>query len=302
MTTRPVHQRRRGILLIVSGALLFAAMGAMAKGASRTIPTFELVGARSLVTWLAMEGLRRRMGLALRFSQPWALASRTIAGFVAIACYFHALRFIPLGEAVLLNNTSPVLTSVAAVWLLGERLTWLRVAALATALGGLWLLLGPRDLASVEGHGALLGIASAVAGSWAMISLKKASAGNRSVMIVWALAAVSTLGSLLVADRAWQWPDGREGALLIGTGLAAAGAQLLFTSGFRLVDASEAGVYGLLTPVFATLLGGLLFGEWPGGTALLGGVLIVAAGAGSAWLQARHDAQEGPAAAPQVMK
>ncbi len=280
--------RGKGIALIAAGALLFAAMGAMAKGASASIPTAELVAARSLVTLLAMELLRRRIGAPLRFVRVPYLLSRTIAGFIGIVCYFHALRFIPLGEAVLLNNMSPVLTSFAAVWLLGERLTTWKLAALAVSMLGLWLLVGARDLGTVQGQGALLGAASAVAGAWAMISLKKAAVGNRSVMIVWALAAVSFLGSVALADHSWLWPDSREGALLVGTGIAAAGAQLLYTSGYRLLEASEASVYAFLTPVFATVTGGLVFGEWPQGHGLWGGLLILGAGVASAWRQTRN--------------
>lgn len=275
--------RRQGVALIAVGALAFAAMGAMAKAASSAIPTFELVAARSAVTWLAMELLRRRMGVPLRFGMPGVLAVRTLAGFAAIAMYFHALRFIPLGEAVLLNNASPVLTSLAAVALLGERMTAVKAGALAAAALGLWLLLGARDLSTLAGQGAWLGAGSALAGAIAMVALKKASAANRALMIVWALAAVSTLGSLLLADRHWLVPSAREGWLLLGTGVAAAVAQLLMTSGYRRLDASEASVYSFLTPLFSLLVGMALFGEQPGWRAGIGGALILGAGVVSAW-------------------
>lgn len=282
-TELALRDRRRGVALIALGALAFAAMGAMAKAASADVPTFELVAARSAVTWAVMELLRRRLGLPLRFGMVPVLAVRTLAGFAAIAMYFHALRFIPLGEAVLLNNTSPVLTSLAAVALLGERMTAVKAAALGGALLGLWLLLGARDLSTLAGQGAWLGAGSAVAGAIAMVALKKASAANRALMIVWALAAVSTLGSLLLADRSWLVPTPREGWLLLGTGVAAAIAQLLMTSGYRRLEASEASVYSFLTPLFSLLTGMALFGEQPGWRAATGGLLILGAGSFSAW-------------------
>lgn len=274
----PLPARGRGVALIAGGALLFAVMGAMAKGASASIPTFELVAARSAITLLAMELLRRQLRVPLVFHDWPILASRTLAGFVAIACYFHALRFIPLGEAVLLNNLSPVLTACAAVWLLGEKMNVIKALALVSSLVGLWLLVGRRSGGTAQSQGALLGAASGIASAWALISLKKAAKRNRSLLIVWALAATSVVGSLLMADRNWVQPDLREAALLAGTGLAAAAAQLLMTSGYRLLEASEASVFGFLTPLFAMLIGGLLFAEWPGPRAALGGALIVVAG------------------------
>ena len=280
-------ERSRGVALMACGALLFAVMGALAKGAAATIPTFELVCARSAVTLLAMEVLRRKLAVPLQFRDVPMLASRTVGGFVAISCYFHSLRFIPLGEAVLLNSMSPVLTSVAAVWLLHEHMTWAKAAGLAVSLGGLWLLLGGREVGSLQGQGALLGAASAIASSWALISLKKAQGSNRSLLIVWALAAVCVLGSLLFVDSSWRIPGWYDAALLLGTGAAAAGAQLLMTSGYRLLEATEASVYGFMTPVFAMALGIAWFGEWPSMRAALGGAAIVGAGAGVAWFTGR---------------
>ena len=274
--------RRRGVALMVMGALCFAGMAALAKAASADIPTFEVVAARSAVTWAAMEVLRRRLGAKLQFFDLPILASRTIAGFVAIACYFHALRIIPLGEAVLLNSMSPVLTAVGAVWFLGEKMTWFRAVAIAISVTGLWLLLGARDLGTLQGQGALIGAASALASAWALISLKKAGKRNRSLLIVWALAMVSTVGSLLFVDSGWQVPDGQEAFLLLATGVSAAVAQLLMTSGYRLLDASEASIYGFLTPLFSMVLGGVLFAEWPQQRAILGGLLILGAGIGLA--------------------
>jgi len=283
----PVPDRRRGIALMVSGAALYALMGAQAKAASPNIPTMELVAARSLVTLLVIEALRQRMAVPLRFEQWRHVASRSIGGFVAIVCYFDALRYIALGEAVLLNNLSPVLTALLAVWFLGERMTWFRAGATAVSIVGMWLLVGGRSVDSMQGRGALLGAASAVASAWALISLKQASRANRSILIVWALAATCTVGSLAMADASWSLPSPRAAGLLVGTGVTAAAAQLVTTSGYRLLDASEGSVFGFLTPLFATLLGGALFGEWPGPRGLAGGGLILAAGVALAWWGSR---------------
>jgi len=267
---------------MAAGALLYALMGALAKGTSADIPTFELVAARSGTTWLVVEILRRRLAVPLRFHDKLAMAGRSFGGFVAISCYFHSLRLIPLGEAVLLNNMSPVLTSLLAVWLLGERLTGVRVGALALSLGGLWLLLGGHPPGTAHATGAAFGAASAVASAIALVSLKRASRQNRSILIVWSLAAVATVGSLATFDASWVVPRQKDLWLMVGTGVAAAGAQLVTTSGFRLLDAGEASLFGFLTPLCSMVLGGVAFGEWPGLRALGGGALILFAGAGLA--------------------
>ena len=257
---------------------MFALMGALAKVSSPHVPTFELVAFRSGITWLVMDLVRRKARVPLEFFGYGILLSRSLAGFVGITCYFYALHYIPLGDAVLLNNASPVLTSLGAVLLLGERMTPVKALALCASLGGVWFLVDGR-VTLAESRGAWVGAFSAVASAWALVSLKVATRRNRSVIVVWCLAATSTLGALCFFDSTWAWPaDARQWALLLGTGLTAAAAQLLMTMGYRLLDASEASVYSYFTPVFAVLLGIVWFGDIPRAGTWLGGALIVASG------------------------
>ena len=271
--------RWRGIGLLALGGLMFATMGALAKGASQSIPTLELVAGRSAVTWLVTEILRRQMGVPLQFFDWPILASRTIAGFVAIVCYFWSLRVIPLGDAVLLNNASPALTALGAVWFLKEQMTRVKGMALVLSTIGIWLLVGQRTQ-GLEFTAGLVGAFSAVASAWALVSLKVATRRNRSVMVVWALAAVSTVGSALCAlfTMDWFWPDAQESSLLVGTGLAAAAAQLLMTSGYKRLDASEAALFGFLTPVLSMVAGAVFFAEHPTIFSVAGGLLIICSG------------------------
>ncbi len=274
----------RGVALMTTGGLLFAGMGAMAKLASPSIATLELVAARSLVTLAVMELVRRRGAVPLVFYQHGILLSRCLAGFLGISAYFYALKFIPLGDAVLLNNASPVLTSTGAVLLLGEKMNKAKLFAMVGSMVGIWLLVHEKT-GALEVRGATVGALSAVASAWALISLKIATRQNRSVMVVWSLAAVSLLVSLLFGAVAqdWQWPDGREALLMVATGVLAAMAQLLMTMGYRLMDASLAAIYSYCTPVFAVLLSMALLGQRPSLSLLLGGLCVIGSGAAVAW-------------------
>ena len=281
--------RRQGIVLVLVASCLFAVMGALAKAASDAMPTMQLVAARCAVTWLAVELLRRHLQVTLEFRNLPALAARTVAGFFAIAAYFQALRSIPLGDTVLITHASPVLTSFAAVWLLGERLTPVRAAGLVTALFGVWLVVGMRA-GDVESHGAWMAAGSAALSAVSGVALKVATRQNRALVIVWAFAGVCTVGALAFWNRDWVWPGARDAWLLVGTGLAAAGAQLASTMAWSRLEASEASVFGYATPPCAVLVGMVAFGEVPGWASLAGGALIVASGVGVAWWGRRAQA------------
>ena len=269
----------RGILLIVSGGVLFSVMGALAKKESHAVPTFELVAVRSAVTLLVIDLVRRRSKVPLQFFDVPMLLSRSVAGFIAIGAYFFALRTIPLGDAVLLNNASPALTALGAVVLLGERMTIEKAIAMVGSSLGVWLLVQGR-LGTLQGQGAVVGALSALFSAWALVSLKVATRKNRSVIVVWSLAAACTFGSVLTIpfDAPWTLPGAFDGLLLLGTGVSAAFAQLLMTSGYRLLDASDASIYSYINPLFAVLMGVVVFGDEPGWGTWLGGTLIMGSG------------------------
>ncbi len=271
--------RWRGIALMVVGGLFFSLMGAMAKYESHAVPTFELVAVRSAVSLLVIDLVRRRAGVPLTFQDRPMLFSRSVAGFFAIGAYFFSLRTIPLGDAVLLNNASPALTSLGAVLLLNERMSWQKALAMVGSTLGVWLLVRGR-LGTLEAEGAIVGALSAVFSAWALLSLKVATRRNRSVIVVWSLTAVCTLGSFFTIpfDAPWSIPGGFDDLLLVGTGVAAAIGQLLMTSGYRLLDASEASIYSYINPLFAVLVGIAVFGDQPAWGTWIGGTFIVGSG------------------------
>ncbi len=274
------------MLLILFGGLCFALMGAMAKSASAHVPTFELVAVRFVITLAVIDVVRRRSRVPLQFFQVPILLSRSIAGFLGIVCYFYALQFISLGDAVLLNNASPVLTSLGAVWLLGEHMTATKALALLASLAGVWFLVHDKT-GVLESRGALVGALSAVASAWALVSLKIATRQNRSVMVVWSLAAVGCVISLAVGlwQRNWIVPGATDAWLMVATGVFSAMAQLSMTMGYRLIDASEAAIYSYVTPVFAVTLEAVWLARAPSPWTLAGGTLIIGAGAAVAWHQ-----------------
>jgi drug/metabolite transporter (DMT)-like permease len=287
-------QSWRGILFIVLGGVLFSVMGAMAKQESHAVPTFELVAARSAVTLLVVDWVRRRSQVPLAFFDKPILFSRSFAGFIAIGAYFFALRTIPLGDAVLLNNASPALTALGAVLLLHERMTLEKAIAMVGSSIGVWLLVRGR-LGTLQAQGAIIGALSALFSAWALVSLKVATRKNRSVIVVWCLAAMCTVGSLFTIpfDSPWTIPGPFDALLLLGTGVSAAFAQLLMTSGYRLLDASDASIYSYINPVFAILMGIAVFGDtptwgtWTGGSLILGSGLLVALSDRMPWARKR---------------
>jgi drug/metabolite transporter (DMT)-like permease len=74
-----------------------------------------------------------------------------------------ALLWLPASEAALIAYTMPVWASLLAWFVLGERMTWLRVLALAMAFAGLAAIMGANGISASAAK--LPGIVMALAGS-----------------------------------------------------------------------------------------------------------------------------------------
>lgn len=128
-----------GNLLIAIGYLGWATENNLGRLLGEDVPPISLVCIKALVAGVAM-GM-----LALAFGQPIGLSLHVIPGIIAsgsislglsLALFYTAMQHIGAGRAGLISSTSAFWGVVAALLLLGERLTS------KTALGGLLMLVG----------------------------------------------------------------------------------------------------------------------------------------------------------------
>src|SRR5712692_2138422 len=93
---------RAGVLYMVLGIAALSCMDALGKRVAAHYSVFEMLAIRStvaLVLILLFLGALRRLG-ALRTRQPGGHALRALCGLVAFVCFYAALRYLPLADAV----------------------------------------------------------------------------------------------------------------------------------------------------------------------------------------------------------
>ena len=183
--------------------------------------------------------------------------------------YWGALH-IPSGLISVIFGLSPLVTGVFAALWLGERtLTPQRIAGLATALTGLWLIFGqpwPGD-----GY-ATLGTATVVAGmtvqALGLVWIKRLNLRASSLAITSGSLGVAMplfVLAWLLADAAQLPPDItlRAGAAIVYLGVL--GSVVGFTLYYYVIkhlDAGRVALIMLVTPVAALLLGQTLNAEF----------------------------------------
>src|SRR5262252_8518858 len=106
---------------MAASAFAFSIMALLVKLASETLPTGEIVLARAVVTLVLSYALLRSANVS-----PWGhrhgkLVLRGLLGFCALGCYYLSIARLPLADATTLQNTTPLVTTFLAWWLLRER-------------------------------------------------------------------------------------------------------------------------------------------------------------------------------------
>lgn len=260
----------------------FAAMATCVGLAHRYDPGLSTIVAsfgRAVVNLVVLVLLSIRQPRQLLGDGRWPLWARGIFGSVSLLSYFSALNLVGIGEAAFLNNTSTFWVAALAPVVLKERTrpaTWL---AIAGSLVGMALLAHPRadpDAALGRAIGLVSGISAAVA----YLTVRRASATNPPIAIVFYFTLIAT-GITLVAALATHapWPtDPRTLLLLAGSGVFATFSQLAMTQAYRLAPAAPVAAAGAAGPLLTTLLGIIVLGQMPDAMGIVGmSVLFLAA-------------------------
>ncbi|MBN2025760.1 MAG: EamA family transporter [Actinobacteria bacterium] len=194
----------------------------------------------------------------------------------------RAMNMLTIGDAVFITYLSPVLVAALAPLLLKEKLEGATVLALLLALAGMYLIsmTGQTAAEGLNGTGILYALAAAASYALLLIILKVLREDTPTLTITFYQEAMLTI--LLLPFCAFRdfgvSPKGWASLLVLGavhTTLAA----LIFIYAVKRVKAQHVGIIAYLEPLSAVVFGLIFLGEQPGWQDLVGGLLIIAAGA-----------------------
>jgi drug/metabolite transporter (DMT)-like permease len=267
------------------GAFSFSIMSLSVRLVGQTIPTMEVVLARSIVVLLiCWFSLRRR-----RIS-PWGkrrgfLFTRGFVGSISLAAFYYTLVHLPLADATILQHTSPIWTAFLAVPFLGERVGRREAFIALFSLGGVILMARPSFVFGGLESGlphlpVLIGLFGAIFTAGAYVSVRMLGRTEDPIVVVFWFSMVSAGASLLFLPFGFAMPTWRELSLLLMVGAATYSGQRFLTIGLRQERAARASAIGYLQIVFAALWGLLLLGEIPDLWTVGGAAVVI----GCSWL------------------
>lgn len=291
---RPERSASVGLVLALVSAVTFGTSGTFARslieaGWSTQAAVAARVGVAALVlavpAVLALRGkwhvLRRNMGMVGVF------------GLLAVAGaqvgFFNAVRYLPIGIALLLEYLGIILV-VLWMWAAhGQRPRRLTVAGSVAAVLGLGFVLDLTGGGRIDPVGVLWGLGAAIGlATYFVLSARVdrelpsvalatggMAVGSGVLLLLGAVGALqmqATFGLVTFAGHRMSW-------LVPIVGLSLVAAVISYVAGIgaaRILGARLSSFVGLTEVLFAVLIAWLLLGELPTLVQLLGGILILA--------------------------
>ncbi|MBR9990986.1 MAG: DMT family transporter [Gemmatimonadetes bacterium] len=269
----------RGLRYMATGAFFFSVMSLLVKLAGQTLPSQEIVFARSLVMTVLSFLLLKRLGMALLGTRRRLLVVRGLLGFAALSCFYYAIVHLPLADATVIQYTNPAFAAVFAVFVLGERMRRREVVCVMLSLIGVLLVAQPGFLfgsdSGLDPTAAGVALLGAVLSAAAYVTVRQLAAEHHLVVIFY-FAVISTLGAVPGTLLNPVLPNARELLLLLGVGVMTHLGQVYMTRGLHLERAGRATATALVQIVFAGVWGAIFFSQIPGPLGMIGAALVVA--------------------------
>ena len=274
-----------GVFWMLVTGLCFVAVTALVKLVGDDIPPAQsgfLRYAIGLLFVIPMIPALMRANLTPRSLTLAAI--RGAAQTVGVICWFFAMTRIPIAEVTAMNYLTPVYVTILAALVLGEKLAFRRVLAIAVALLGAMIILRPGMRELDLGHAAMLVTALLFAVSYLIAKILTEELDPAVIVVLLSIAATIGLAPFAAAD--WVRPQLHDVALLSGVAVFATAGHYTMTLAFRAAALTVTQPVTFLQLVWATLLGALAFGEAADIWVILGGALIIGAISFMTWREA----------------
>lgn len=278
-----------GIALAVIAMVCFAALDTITKYVSASVPLFMAIWFRytvqAVLTTAVVLPLRGRA--ALRTVHPKFQVLRGVLLLSTSLLAYLGLKFMPVGEFTALVMIAPLIITLLAATMLGEKVSPLRWALVTGGFTGTLIIIQPgHDV--FEWH-TLLPVALAFLVAWYQtLTSQLAKTEDPATMHLytgWVGALIAALGLPFV----WQsLPSLKLWGLMALLGVLSAVGHFLLILAYQRSPAATLTPYLYTQIGFAMMGGWLVFSHVPDGFALMGMTLIAICGAAGAWLVVRE--------------
>ena len=234
---------------------------------------FNVVFGLPLVTLVMMQDAKP--GTLLPVHPIWS-AVRTVATMFTGLLAFYAFSVLPLAQVYSILFAMPLLITVLAIPILGERVGFHRWMAVIVGLLGVLIVLRPDNVDLTIGHLAALG--AALSGAIASVIVRKIGQEERlAVLMIYPMIATFIFMGIALQFSYEPMPlsDLRISFLIAVLGLI---ATFFGIAAYRIGEAAIVAPMQYSQIIWASLFGYFLFDETMDNSTIIGASVIIASG------------------------
>lgn len=270
--------RLRAIGLALAGVALFGLLDMQAKVLGARYPVPEVVWARyagHCLLMLIVLGPRHGRGL-VRTKRLGVQLVRGVLLLLSTGFFFTALSYLPLAEAAAIGFVAPLLVTLLSIPMLGERVGWRRLTAVAVGFGGVLVILRPGG--SLFTPAALLPLCTAVTYGLYQILTRRIGTSESPVASLFYTSLVGALAVTMVVPFVWVTPDWRHAPMFLALGVCGGLGHFLMIRALQLAPVSLIAPFGYSAIIWSLLFGWLIFGQFPDRLSLAGIAIVIGSG------------------------
>lgn len=274
------------VIWMVGALVSFTLVAIAGRGAARGVDALQIAVWRTIIGFVILLVIVQVQGISfgsLASHRPGLQVVRNLIHFTAQFCWLYALTRLTLAELTALEFTAPLWVALLAPFLLGERLSLLRIGA--ALLGFVGVLIVVRPGAIPLGDGTPFGMAAAIGFALSMITTKRLLRGDNAFTVLFWMQGLQVLigltaaygGALVGYGNGLVTPDPVTFAWLAGVGIFGLTAHYSLAKAFTFADAIIVAPMDFLRlPLIATV-GVLMYAEPLDFWVLGGGIVVVLA-------------------------
>lgn len=267
-----------GIVFMLLAMVLFTTNDAIGKWLVASYPVGQLIALRSLAALVVLLFIIWRRGGLGRIrlpQQPWLQLLRVVLVAGEVACFYSAVRFLPLADVFMFYLASPLFLTIFSIVILKERVGVWRWAAVLVGLAGVPLVFPPSDAALSAP--ALIALAGSMLLALMLTLTRLLRDTDGLTLITLQTLGVTALGFASL-PFAWVTPDVIDWGLMCLLGFVATGAHFLMNKSVSIAPSAVVAPFQYTSIVWAIALGYMFWGDFPSNRALGGAALIIVAG------------------------
>jgi drug/metabolite transporter (DMT)-like permease len=273
------ENRTRGILWMLATMFCFITLDALMKYLMETYSLVQVTWARFFfATIVAFVTCGPRIGSLAVSRHPKQQLLRSVFLMSTTGFFNAGIRTVPLATATTIMFLNPILVTVLAIPLLGEKVGLQRwIGVLLGFLGALIVVRPWQEGLGVFDYGVIFLLIAAVLNANYQILTRRVRGDDPLTSLLYTATAGAVVTSLLV-PWFWAWPTALDWLLLMGTGLAGGLGHLFLIRSFRVAPASVVAPFSYSSLIWATFFGFAIWGDWPDLWTWAGAALIIGSG------------------------